>query len=62
MIKDNLKKYREKNYYSKRYLSKISNVSRNTITAIEFGKTDPKLKTIKKLAKALKVRNEDLIK
>lgn len=63
MLKDNLKKYREAKGYSKLYLSKISGVPRDTINQIELhGKEAVLITTINKLAKALNVTIQDLLK
>lgn len=63
MLKDNLKKYREAKGYSKLYLSKISGVPRDTINQIELhGKEAVLMTTLKKLAEALDITIQDLIK
>lgn len=63
MLSDNLKRIREEQGYSKMQLAKISNVSRRTIMLIETKKTtSPGIETLRRLAKALNIDIEDLIK
>ena len=63
MLGQNLKKFREEKGYSKRHLAKISGVARQTQNYIENkGFENVKMSTILKLAKALNVEVEDLIK
>lgn len=62
-IGKNLKKYRSKIGISQDRLSKLANVSANTITKIELEeKPNPTLETLQKIAKALNVKIDDLIK
>jgi DNA-binding Xre family transcriptional regulator len=63
MVEKNLKLIRERKGYSKRYLAKISGISRKTIEFME-NKTasNAKLSTIEALAKALDVSVNDLLK
>ena len=63
MLEENLKSIREKKGYSKRYLAKISGISRKTIEFIENkSANNAKLSTIEALAKALDVSVKDLLK
>ena len=63
MLGQNLKKFTEEKRYSKRCLSKISGVARQLQNYIENkGFENVKMSTILKLAKALDVEVEDLIK
>lgn len=63
MLGENLKSIREKKGYSKRYLAKISGVSRKTIEIIENkDSSNTKLSTIEALAKALDVPVKELLK
>ena len=63
MIDKNLKQIREKQNLSKLRLGKESNVSYRTIEFIEHGKVkNPGVYTVLKLAKALNVNINDLIK
>lgn len=59
----NLKKLREKVGLSQDRLAKLADVANNTIIKIEQGENiNPTLETLKKVAKALKVSVDDLIK
>ncbi len=59
----NIKKYRSKLGVSQDKLSKLADITLHTLTKIEIGATpDPRIKTMKKLADALKVTVDDLIK
>ena len=62
-ISDNIKKYRAKLGVSQDKLSKLSDVTYNTIIKIESGATsNPRVETLKKIADALKVGIDDLMK
>ena len=62
-IQDNIKKYRNKLGISQDRLSKLADVTYNTIIKIESGaNTNPTIDTLTKIAKALKVNVNDLIK
>lgn len=52
---------RERHGLSQRALAKMSKVTYVTIARIESGVYDPRLSTLRRLAKALKVRVADLI-
>ena len=56
-----LAKIRNEENLSQRALAKLSNVGNVTIARIEMGTIDPRVSTMKALAKALKVRMSDLI-
>lgn len=63
IISENIKKYRAKLGISQDKLSKLSDVTYNTIIKIESGATyNPRVETLKKIADALKVGIDDLIK
>jgi len=63
IISENIKKYRAKLGISQDRLSKLSDVTYNTIIKIESGATyNPRVETLKKIADALKVGIDDLIK
>ncbi len=63
MLASNIKKYRKKLNISQDKLSKLSNVAYNTIIKIESGKNNnPTIKTIKKIAWALGVTLDELIR
>ena len=59
----NIKKYRGKLAISQDKLSKIAGITLHTITKIESGVTlDTRIKTVKKIADALGVSIDDLMK
>ena len=62
-IADNIKKYRNKIGVSQDRLSKFADVTYNTIIKIESGANkNPTIETLSKIAKALGVGVDDLIK
>ena len=62
-IGENIKKYRNKLGISQDILSKRANLAFHTIAKIEAGSTpNPTIETVKKLADALGVSLDDLIK
>jgi transcriptional regulator with XRE-family HTH domain len=62
-IARNIKKFRDKLGVSQDKLSKLAGVTVHTLSKIEIGATpDPRIETLKKIAKALGVGVEDLIK
>lgn len=62
-IAKNMKKYRKKLGISQDKLSKLSNVTYNTIIKIESGATqNPRVETLKQIANALGVGVDDLLK
>jgi transcriptional regulator with XRE-family HTH domain len=58
----NLKRIRTKKNISQGDIAKELGVSRGFISTIENGKTNPTLATITKLAKAVKVSIDELVK
>ena len=61
-IADNIKKYRNKMGVSQDRLSKLADVTYNTIIKIESGaNTNPTIETLAKIAKALNATVDDLI-
>ena len=63
IISKNIKKYRAKVGISQDKLSKLADVTYNTIIKIESGATyNPRVETLKKISDALKVRIDDLMK
>ncbi len=61
-IAKNIKKYRGKLGVSQDKLSKLAGVTLHTLTKIETGATpDPRIETLKKIAKGLNVSVDDLI-
>lgn len=62
-IAENIKKYRAKQGISQDKLSKLADITYNTIIKIESGVTyNPRVETLKKIADALKVSIDDLMK
>jgi transcriptional regulator with XRE-family HTH domain len=62
-IARNIKKYRNKLGISQDALSKKANLAFHTIAKIEAGSTpDPRIETVKKIADALGVSLDDLMK
>jgi len=62
-IAKNIKKYRDKLGIFQDKLSKMAGVTLHTIAKIETGSTpDPRIETVKKIAQALKITLDDLIK
>ena len=61
-IARNIKRFRDQLGISQDRLSKLAGITLHTITKIEIGATpDPRIETVKKIAKALGVGVEDLI-
>ena len=62
-IARNMKKYRDKLGISQDKLSKMADVTLHTITKIESGATpDPRIETLRKIAAALGIKVDDLLK
>lgn len=62
-ISKTVKKFREKMGLSQEKLARLADVSNNTIINIEAGKQDnPTIETLKKIAKALEIGVDDLIR
>ena len=62
-IGDNIKRFRLEASMSQDVLSKKANLAFHTISKIESGSTpDPRIETVKKIADALSVSLDDLIK
>jgi len=62
-IAKNIKKYRNKLGISQDKLSKLADVTLHTLTKIESGATsDPRIETVNKIANALSVSLDDLMK
>jgi predicted transcriptional regulator len=63
IIAKNIKKYRDKLGISQDKLSKMAGVTLHTIAKIEIGSTpDPRVNTLRKIADALGVGVDDLVK
>jgi len=62
-IADNLKKYRKKKGVSQDKLSKLADVTYNTVIKLESGATkNPRVETLQLIAVALGVSVDDLLK
>ena len=62
-ISDNLRKLRGKKGYSLEKIARLADLSLNTIVKIENGvNQNPTIETLTKIAKALEVKVDDLIK
>ncbi|OPZ01241.1 MAG: HTH-type transcriptional regulator SinR [Bacteroidetes bacterium ADurb.BinA395] len=62
-IAENLKKLRDKKGYSLEKVARLADLSLNTIVKIENGvNQNPTIETLTKIAKALEVGVDDLIK
>lgn len=63
MISENIKKIRKKKGISQDRLSKLADVTLTTLTKIESGvNSNPTINTIQKIATALNVKVDDLLK
>ncbi|MFH1233571.1 MAG: helix-turn-helix transcriptional regulator [Patescibacteria group bacterium] len=63
VIAENIKKYRKKKGVSQDKLSKLADITYNTIIKIESGATyNPRVETLKNIADALGVSIDDLMK
>ena len=62
-IAQNIKKYRNELGISQDKLSKLADVTLHTLTKIESGATsDPRIETVNRIANALGVSLDDLVK
>ena len=62
-IGKNIKKFRQDKGLSQDRLSKLADLSLNTVVKIELGESpNPTIETIQKIAKALDVSVDDLLK
>ena len=63
IIAENIKKYRKKKGITQDKLSKMADITYNTIIKIESGVTyNPRVETLKQIADALGVSIDDLMK
>ena len=63
MICDNIRNLRQKHSISQDRLSKLADLSLNTIVKVESGKnSNPTISTLTRIAKVFKVRVDDLIR
>ena len=62
MLSENIKKFRKKKGLSQDKLSKMSDVTLTTLIKLESGTNDnPTIKTLSKIAEALRVKVDDLL-
>lgn len=62
-IGENIKKYREKGQTSQEKLSKLADISANTVAKLELEESsNPTIETLQKISKALNETIDDLIK
>jgi len=62
MLAENIKKYRKKLKLTQEGLARKADISYNTVIKLESeGIVDPRLETLKKLAKALNISIDDLV-
>ena len=63
MLSGNIKKFRKKKGFSQEKLARLADISLNTLTKIESGfSREPTITTIFKIAKALDISIDDLVK
>lgn len=63
MLAKNIKKFRHEKNISQDKLSKLTNLSLNTVVKIEMGlNPNPTLETLKRIASAFNVSIDDLVK
>ncbi len=63
VIAENIKKYRKKKGITQDKLSKLADITYNTIIKIESGATyNPRVETLKQIADALSVSIDDLMR
>jgi len=61
-IGDNIKKIRKEKHITQRVLGDIVGVSNTYLSDMEVGRTNPSIKTLKKIAKGLEVSYVELLK
>jgi len=62
-IGENIKKFRERMGISQDKLSKLADISSNTVAKLELNESpNPTIETLQKIAKALNVKVDDIIK
>ena len=63
MLSENIKKFRKKKGLSQDKLAKLADVTHTTLVKIESGSNDnPTIKTLKKIANALGVSLDELVR
>ncbi|MGB4588982.1 MAG: helix-turn-helix transcriptional regulator [Clostridiaceae bacterium] len=61
-IGENIKKIRKEKHITQRVLGDIVGVSNTYLSDMEVGRTNPSIKTLKKIAKGLEVSYVELLK
>ena len=63
MLSKNIRKFRQEKGLSQEKLARLANISLNTLTKIESGLSkEPTITTVFKIAKALRIKIDDLVK
>ncbi|MFH5835907.1 helix-turn-helix domain-containing protein [Proteiniclasticum sp. C24MP] len=61
-IGDNIRKYRKSGHLTQKDLGEAIGISNTYLSDIETGRTNPSIKTLKKIAKALDISYIELLK
>jgi len=61
-IGDNIRKYRKKKNLTQKELGDIVRISNTYLSDMEIGRTNPSIKTLKRIAKGLEISYVDLLK
>ncbi len=61
-IGDNIRKYRKTNNITQKELGEAIGISNTYLSDIETGRTNPSIKTLKKIAKGLEINYIELLK
>lgn len=61
-IGDNIRKYRKKKNLTQKELGDIIKISNTYLSDMEIGRTNPSIKTLKRIAKGLEISYVDLLK
>jgi len=61
-IGDNIRKYRKKKNLTQKELGDILKISNTYLSDMEIGRTNPSIKTLKRIAKGLEISHVDLLK
>ena len=61
-IGDNIRKYRKKKNLTQKELGDIVKISNTYLSDMEIGRTNPSIKTLKRIAQGLEISYVDLLK
>lgn len=61
-IGDNIRKYRKKKNLTQKELGDIVRISNTYLSDMEIGRTNPSIKTLKRIAKGLEISYVDLLR